>query len=136
LDLQQQQITLLEAKAQSEKDRDDTKVIQLKKYGEALRNSATSTSVAAAQPGRRCFKFGSDRHLYKDFDKKGNAQPWQLSNRNGNQKPTSRVNRCARWSPQGRLKQRLRRLKRQVAPPSIVRIIHQWSLLIRTSVVI
>jgi len=41
LDLQQKQITLSEAKEQSEKDRDDTKVIQLKKYGEALRNSVT-----------------------------------------------------------------------------------------------
>jgi len=45
LDLQQQQITLFEVKAQSEKDRDDTKVIQLKKYGEALRNSVTKLGI-------------------------------------------------------------------------------------------
>jgi len=45
LDLQQQYITLLEAKAQSEKDRDDTKVIQLKKYDEALRNSVTKLGI-------------------------------------------------------------------------------------------
>jgi len=45
LDLQEQQITLLEAKAQSEKDRDNTKVIQLKKYGEVLRNSVTKLGI-------------------------------------------------------------------------------------------
>ena len=45
LELQQKQIKLLEDKEKSEKDRDDGQVAQLKRYGDALRNSITKLGV-------------------------------------------------------------------------------------------
>jgi hypothetical protein len=43
--LQHRQIKLLEEKEKSEKERDDAQVAQIKRYGDALRNSITKLGV-------------------------------------------------------------------------------------------
>ena len=45
---------------------------------------------------RRCFKCGSDRHVFKDCDKRGSVSQWQPQARDQTQKALiTRVNRCA-----------------------------------------
>jgi hypothetical protein len=58
--------------------------------------SLQTSTTPAVQKVRRCFKCGSDRHVYKDCDKKGSVLPWQPQTRDVTQKAViTRVNHCA-----------------------------------------
>jgi Integrase core domain/Integrase zinc binding domain len=58
--------------------------------------SFPTATTPAVPKVRRCFKCGSDRHVYKDCDKKGSVSPWQPQARDVTQKAViTRVNRCA-----------------------------------------